>query len=50
MQKGGLDNVITDICTFLHREIFHVDGTFFNKTGTLMEFLIFVIIKDLLSK
>jgi hypothetical protein len=23
VQKGGVDNVISDICTFLHREIFH---------------------------
>jgi hypothetical protein len=38
MQKGGVDNVILDICMFLHREIFHVDGTFFHKTRTLAEF------------
>jgi hypothetical protein len=35
MHKGGVDNVISDICTFFHREIFHVDDTFFDKTGTL---------------
>jgi hypothetical protein len=38
MQKGGVDNVISDICTFLHYEIFHVDGTFFDKTTMLAEF------------
>jgi hypothetical protein len=38
MQKGGVDNVILDICTFSRREIFHVDGAFFNKTGTLAGF------------
>jgi hypothetical protein len=38
MQRGGLDNVISDICTFLRREIFHADGAFFDKTVTLTEF------------
>jgi hypothetical protein len=38
MQKGGVDNIIADICMFLHCEIFHVDGTFFDKTGMLVEF------------
>jgi hypothetical protein len=38
MQNSGVDNVISNICTFLHHENFHVDGTFFNKTGTLAEF------------
>jgi hypothetical protein len=38
MQKGGVDNVILDICTFLRREIFNVDGAFFDKTRTLAEF------------
>jgi hypothetical protein len=38
MQQGGVDNVIVDICTFLHREIFHVDDAFFDKTGMLAEF------------
>jgi hypothetical protein len=38
MQKGGVDNVISDICTFLRHEIFHVDVAFFDKTGTLAEF------------
>jgi hypothetical protein len=27
-----------DICMFLRREIFHVDGTFFDKTGALAQF------------
>jgi hypothetical protein len=38
MQKDGVDNVISDICTFLRHEIFLVDGAFFNKTGMLVEF------------
>jgi hypothetical protein len=38
MQNGGVDNVISDICTLLCREIFHVDGTFFDKTRMLAEF------------
>jgi hypothetical protein len=38
MQKDGVDNVIVDICTFVRREIFYVDGAFFNKTGMLAEF------------
>jgi hypothetical protein len=38
MQKGGVNNIISDICTFLRREIFHVDGVFFDKTETLVEF------------
>jgi hypothetical protein len=38
MQKGGVDNVISDICTFLRQEILHVDGAFFDKIGTLAEF------------
>jgi hypothetical protein len=38
MQKGGVDDVISDISTFLCCEIFHVDGVFFNKIGTLAEF------------
>jgi hypothetical protein len=39
MQNGGVDNVISDICMFLHHEIFHVDGAFFDKTRSLAEFL-----------
>jgi hypothetical protein len=38
MQRGGMDNVIADICTFLRHEIFHVDSAFFDKTGMLAEF------------
>jgi hypothetical protein len=38
IQNGGVDNVILDICMFLCREIFHVDGALFDKTGTLAEF------------
>jgi hypothetical protein len=38
MQKGGVNNVISDICMFLCREIFHVDGTFFDKIVMLVEF------------
>jgi hypothetical protein len=38
MQNGGVDNVISDICMFLHREIFHMDCAFFDKIGTLVEF------------
>jgi hypothetical protein len=36
--KHGVDNVISDTCLFLRHEIFHVDGTFFNKNETLAEF------------
>jgi hypothetical protein len=35
MQKGRVYNIIPDICTFLRREIFHVDGAFLDKTGML---------------
>jgi hypothetical protein len=38
MQNSGVDNVISCICTFLRCEVFHVDGTFFDKTRTLTEF------------
>jgi hypothetical protein len=38
MQRGGVDNIIADICTFLRREIFYLDVTFFDMTGTLVEF------------
>jgi hypothetical protein len=38
MQNGGVDNIISDICMFLCREIFHIEGAFFNKNGTLAEF------------
>jgi hypothetical protein len=38
MKKGGVDNVISDICTVLRCEIFHVDDAFFDKIGMLAEF------------
>jgi hypothetical protein len=38
MQNGGVDNVISDLCMFLRREIFHIEGAFFDKNGTLAEF------------
>jgi hypothetical protein len=38
MQNGGVHNVVSDICTFLRREVFDVDGAFFDKTGNLAEF------------
>jgi hypothetical protein len=53
IQKGEVDNIISDICRFLRREIFYVDDSFFDKTKTLAEFLQlcnFVIMKDLLCK
>jgi hypothetical protein len=36
MQNGGVDNVISDICMFLRREIFHAEGAFFDKDGALV--------------
>jgi hypothetical protein len=38
MQKSGVEHVISDICTFLRREVFHVEGRFFDKNNTLAEF------------
>jgi hypothetical protein len=38
MQKNGINHVIFDMCTFLHREIFNAQGRFFDKNGTLAEF------------
>jgi hypothetical protein len=38
MQRGGVDNIISSIYTFLRHKIFHADGALFNKTGTLAEF------------
>jgi hypothetical protein len=29
---------ISDMCMFLRREVFHVEGRFFEKNGTLAEF------------
>jgi hypothetical protein len=38
MQNGGVDSVILNMFMLFHSEIFHVDGTFFDKNGTLVEF------------
>jgi hypothetical protein len=38
MQNGGVDNVISDLCMFLRREIFPVEGAFFDKNMMLAEF------------
>jgi hypothetical protein len=38
MQKNGVDHVISDMCMFLRREIFNVQGRFFDKNDTLVEF------------
>jgi hypothetical protein len=38
MQKSGVDHVISDMCMFLYREVFHAQGRFFDKNGTLAEF------------
>jgi hypothetical protein len=38
MQNGGVNNIISDICMFLCREIFHIDGALFDKTRMLAEF------------
>jgi hypothetical protein len=38
MQKNGVDHVISNMCMFLHREIFNAQGRFFDKNGTLAEF------------
>jgi hypothetical protein len=38
MQKNGVDHVISDMCMFLRREIFNVQGKFFDKNDTLAEF------------
>jgi hypothetical protein len=37
MQKSGVDHVISDMCMFLHREVFNAQGRFFDKNGTLAE-------------
>jgi hypothetical protein len=34
MQKREVDHVISDMCMFLHREIFNAEERFFNKNGT----------------
>jgi hypothetical protein len=38
MQKSGVDYVISDMCKFLHREVFNAEGRSFDKNGTLAEF------------
>jgi hypothetical protein len=38
MQVSGINDVILDLCMFLHREIFHAQGDFFDKNDTLAEF------------
>jgi hypothetical protein len=38
MQKSKVDHVIFDMCMFLHHEVFHAQGRFFDKNDTLAEF------------
>jgi hypothetical protein len=38
MQVSGVNDVISDLCMFLRREIFHAQGDFFDKNDTLTEF------------
>jgi hypothetical protein len=38
MQMSGVNDVISDLCMFLRREIFHAQGDFFDKNDTLVEF------------
>jgi hypothetical protein len=38
MQKNGVNHVIPDMCMFLRREIFNLQGRFFDKNGILAEF------------
>jgi hypothetical protein len=38
MQKSGVDHVISDMCMFLRREVFHAQGRFYDKNDTLAEF------------
>jgi hypothetical protein len=38
MQKRESTMFISDMCMFLRREVFHVEGRFFEKNGTLAEF------------
>jgi hypothetical protein len=38
MQKNKINHVISDMCMFLHREIFNAQGTFFDKNDILAEF------------
>jgi hypothetical protein len=38
MQKSGVTHVISDMCMFLHCEVFNVEGRFYDKNDTLAEF------------
>jgi hypothetical protein len=38
MQVSSVNDVISDLCMFLRREIFHAQRDFFDKNGTLAEF------------
>jgi hypothetical protein len=38
MEKNRVDNVISEMCMFLRREMFNAQGRFFDKSGTLAEF------------
>ena len=38
MNKFGIDHIISDMCTFLRREVFYIDGLFFDKEGPVAEF------------
>jgi hypothetical protein len=38
MQKSGVDHVISDMCMFLRRVVFHAQERFFDKNDTLAEF------------
>jgi hypothetical protein len=38
MQKNKVGHVISEMCMFLHHEIFNAQGRFFDKNGTLAEF------------
>jgi hypothetical protein len=39
MQVSGINDVISDLCMFLCRKIFHAQGDFFDKNDILAEFL-----------
>jgi hypothetical protein len=36
--SSSVNDVISDLCMFLRREIFHAQGDFFDKNDTLAEF------------
>jgi hypothetical protein len=38
MQKSVVDHVISDMCMFLHCEVFNAKGRFFDKNDILEEF------------